>query len=93
MNVGRRLVTGGLGPGSPNLQWTERGSTLVDGRTESSLPRVYTCGDLTGLSLLAHTVACEAEVAAYVILGRADTTSYRTTPGVAYTGPEIVEVE
>ena len=92
MSVGRRPVTKGFGLENLNLQRTERGSILVNGQMESSLPRVYVCGDLTGFSLLAHTAVREAEVAVHAILGKTDTMSYRAIPGVVYTNPEIAGV-
>lgn len=92
MSVGRRPVTKGFGLENLNLQRTERGSILVNGQMESSLPGVYVCGDLTGFSLLAHTAVHEAEVAVHAILGKTDTMSYRAIPGVVYTNPEIAGV-
>ena len=92
MSVGRRPVTKGFGLENLNLQRTERGSILVNGQMESSLPGVYVCGDLTGFSLLAHTAVREAEVAVHAILGKIDTMSYRAIPGVVYTNPEIAGV-
>lgn len=92
MSVGRRPVTKGFGFENLNLQRTERGSILVNGQMESSLPGVYVCGDLTGFSLLAHTAVREAEVAVHAILGKTDTMSYRAIPGVVYTNPEIAGV-
>ena len=92
MSVGRRPVTKGFGLENLNLQRTERGSILVNGQMESSLPGVYVCGDLTGFSLLAHTAPREAEVAVHAILGKTDTMSYRAIPGVVYTNPEIAGV-
>ena len=92
MSVGRRPVAKGLVLENMNLQRTERGSILVNGQMESSLPGVYVCGDLTGFSLLAHTAVREAEVAVHAILGKTDTMSYRAIPGVVYTNPEIAGV-
>lgn len=92
MSVGRRPVTKGFGLENLNLQRTERGSILVNGQMESSLPGVYVCGDLTGFSLLAHTAVREAEVAVHAILSKTDTMSYRAIPGVVYTNPEIAGV-
>lgn len=92
MSVGRRPVTKGFGLENLNLQRTERGSILVNGQMESSLPGVYVCGDLTGFSLLAHTAVREAEVAVHAILSKTDTMSYCAIPGVVYTNPEIAGV-
>ncbi len=89
MSVGRRPVTKGFGLENLNLQRTERGSIVVNGQMESSLPGVYVCGDLTGFSLLAHTAVREAEVAVHAILGKEDRMSYAAIPGVVYTNPEI----
>lgn len=92
MSVGRRPVTKGFGLENLNLQRTERGSIVVNGQMESSLPGVYVCGDLTGFSLLAHTAVREAEVAVHAILGKEDRMSYAAIPGVVYTNPEIAGV-
>ena len=92
MSVGRRPVTKGFGLENLNLQRTERGSIVVNGQMESSLPGVYVCGDLTGFSLLAHTAVREAEVAVHAILGNEDRMSYAAIPGVVYTNPEIAGV-
>ena len=80
MSVGRRPVTKGFGLENLNLQRTERGSIVVNGQMESSLPGVYVCGDLTGFSLLAHTAVREAEVAVHAILGKEDRMSYAAIP-------------
>lgn len=92
MSVGRRPVTKGFGLENLNLQRTERGSIVVNGQMESSLPGVYVCGDLTGFSLLAHTAVREAEVAVHAILGKEDRMSYAAIPGVVYTNSEIAGV-
>ena len=92
MSVGRRPVTKGFGLENLNLQRTERGSIVVNGQMDSSLPGVYVCGDLTGFSLLAHTAVREAEVAVHAILGKEDRMSYAAIPGVVYTNPEIAGV-
>ena len=92
MSVGRRPVTKGFGLENLNLQRTERGSIVVNGQMESSLPGVYVCGDLTGFSLLAHPAVREAEVAVHAILGKEDRMSYAAIPGVVYTNPEIAGV-
>lgn len=92
MSVGRRPVTKGFGLENLELEKTERGSIKVNAKMQTSLPRVYVCGDLTGFSLLAHTAVREAEVAVHTILGKEDAMSYRAIPGVVYTNPEIAGV-
>lgn len=92
MSVGRRPVTKGFGLENLNLERTERGSIVVNGNMQTSVPHVYVCGDLTGFSLLAHTAVREAEVAVHHIIGKDDVMSYRAIPGVVYTNPEIAGV-
>ena len=89
MSVGRRPVMKGFGLENLNLELTERKCVKVDEHMQSSVPSVYVCGDLNGVSLLAHTAVREAEVAVHHILGKADAMSYRAIPGVVYTNPEI----
>ena len=89
MSVGRRPVTKGFGLENLNLEWTERRCIKVDEHLQSSVPGVYVCGDLNGVSLLAHTAVREAEVAVHHITGKEDAMSYRAIPGVVYTNPEI----
>lgn len=92
MSVGRRPVTKGFGLENLNLEVTERRCIKVDEHLQSSVPGVYVCGDLNGVSLLAHTAVREAEVAVHHIIGKEDAMSYHAIPGVVYTNPEIAGV-
>lgn len=92
MSVGRRPVTKGFGLENLGLELTERRCIRVDEHMQSSVPGVYVCGDLNGVSLLAHTAVREAEVAVHHIVGKEDAMSYRAIPGVVYTNPEIAGV-
>lgn len=92
MSVGRRPVMTGFGLENLNLELTPRGMVKVDECLQSSVPGVYVCGDLNGVSLLAHTAVREAEVAVHHILGEKDAMSYRAIPGVVYTNPEVASV-
>ena len=92
MSVGRRPVMKGFGLENLGLEMTERRCILVDEHLQTSVPGVYVCGDLNGVSLLAHTAVREAEVAVHHIIGKKDSMSYRAIPGVVYTNPEIASV-
>lgn len=70
MSVGRRPVMSGFGLENLNLELTACGTVKVDEHLQSSVPGVYVCGDLNGVSLLAHTAVREAEVAVHHILGK-----------------------
>ena len=92
MSVGRRPVTEGFGLENLRLERTVRGQVKVDSHLQTSVPGVYACGDLNGVSLLAHTAVREAEVAVHHMLGVPDEMSYRAIPGVVYTNPEVASV-
>ena len=92
MSVGRRPVTKEFGLENLGLELTERRCIRVDEHMQSSASGVYVCGDLNGVSLLAHTAVREAEVAVHHIVGKEDAMSYRAIPGVVYTNPEIAGV-
>ncbi len=92
MSVGRRPVTEGFGLENLRLERTGRGQVKVDSHLQTSVPGVYACGDLNGVSLLAHTAVREAEVAVHHMLGVPDEMSYRAIPGVVYTNPEVASV-
>lgn len=92
MSVGRRPVIEGFGLENLPIERTGRGWPKVDRHLQTSVPRVYACGDLNGVSLLAHTAVREAEVAVHHILGIADEMDYRAIPGVVYTHPEVASV-
>lgn len=92
MSVGRRAVTSGFGLENLKLETNERNHVVVNDKMQTSIPKVYVCGDLTGFSLLAHTAVREAEVAVHHILGKEDKMSYRAIPGVVYTNPEFAGV-
>lgn len=92
LSAGRRPVTTGFGLERLNLEMNERRCIVVDRFMQSSVSGVYVCGDLNGVSLLAHTAVREAEVAVHHLLGKNDEMSYRAIPGVVYTNPEVASV-
>lgn len=92
LSVGRRPVTEGFGLENLNLERSVRNCIKTDEHLLTSVPGVYACGDLNGVSLLAHTAVREAEVAVHHILGKTDAMDYRAVPGVVYTNPEVASV-
>lgn len=69
-----------------------RNGVKVDEHMQTSHPRVYACGDITGHSMLAHTAIRESEVAINHILEVEDRMNYDCVPGVVYTNPEVAGV-
>lgn len=92
LSVGRRPVTQGFGLENLGLKHTERGHIQTDEHLQSSVEGVYVCGDLNGVSLLAHTAVREAEVAVNHVLGVPDRMDYQAVPSVVYTNPEVAGV-
>lgn len=92
LSVGRRPVTKGYGLENLGLATSERGRVTVDSHMQTSVPGVYVCGDLDGVSMLAHTAMREAEVAVNSILGKDDSMKYNAIPGVVYTNPEVASI-
>ena len=92
LSMGRRPVTKGYGLENLGLKTDERGRLCVDAHMQTSVSGVYACGDITGVSMLAHTAVREAEVAVNHLLNIPDEMAYNAIPGVVYTNPEVASV-
>lgn len=92
LSMGRRPVTKGYGLENLGLKTDERGRICVDAHMQTSTAGIYACGDITGVSMLAHTAVREAEVAVHHLLNKADEMTYNAIPGVVYTNPEVASV-
>ncbi len=88
VSVGRKANITNVGLESLKIELLKNG-VKVNEYMQTSHPRVYACGDITGYSLLAHTAIREGEVAINHILGIDDIMSYKAIPGVVYTNPEL----
>lgn len=91
LSVGRKANLTKVGLDKLNIELYRNG-VKVNEHLQTSHPRVYACGDITGYSLLAHTAIREAEVAVNHILGVEDSMNYNCVPGVVYTNPEVAGV-
>lgn len=89
--VGRKAVLNTIGLDNLNIELLKNG-VKVNEYMQTSSPRIYACGDVTGYSMLAHTAIREADVAINHILGINDPMSYNAIPAVVYTNPEIAGV-
>lgn len=85
MAVGRRSNTAGLENAGLDIK---NGKILVDERMKTNLPGVYAVGDVTGLSMLAHSASRMGEVAVNNICGIRDRMRYNAVPWAVYTSPE-----
>ena len=91
VSVGRKANMSAVGLDKLNVELLRNG-VKVDEHMQTSHPRVYACGDITGFSMLAHTGIRESEVAINHILGVEDRMNYDCVPGVVYTNPELAGV-
>ena len=92
LSVGRRPVTDGLGLETLSIQMN-RAAVVVNEYMQTSHPRVYAAGDITGFSMLAHTAIREGEVAInHIVGGSDDRMRYDSVPAVVYMHPEIAGV-
>jgi len=89
--TGRKLNIDNIGLENIGVEFSSRG-IKVDKYCRTNIPNVYAAGDVTGVSLLAHTAYREAEVAVNNILGEKDIMRYEAIPSVIYTNPEIASV-
>lgn len=91
LSVGRKANTDKVGLSNLSVEILRNG-VKVNEYMQTSHPRVYACGDITGYSMLAHTAIRESDVAVNHILGIDDPMSYKAIPGVVYTNPEIASI-
>lgn len=91
VSVGRKANLLQVGLDKLNIELLRNG-VKVDEHMQTSHPRVYACGDITGHSMLAHTAIRESEVAINHILEVEDRMNYDCVPGVVYTNPEVAGV-
>lgn len=91
VSVGRKANLDKAGLDKLDIELLRNG-VKVDEHMQTSHPRVYACGDITGRSMLAHTAIRESEVAVNHILGVEDMMNYDCIPGVVYTNPEVAGV-
>lgn len=91
LSVGRKANFSEVGLDKLNIELLRNG-VKVNEHLQTSHPRVYACGDITGRSMLAHTAIRESEVAVNHILGLEDRVNYDCVPGVVYTNPEVAGV-
>lgn len=86
------LMAVGRKPNVQGLQNTgldiNKGKIVVNEKLQTNLPGVYAVGDVTGLSMLAHSASRMGEVAVNNICGIQDRMRYTAIPWAVYTSPE-----
>lgn len=88
LSIGRKPATEGLGLEKIAVE-LNRGAIKTDERGKTNIAEVYACGDVNGVSMLAHTAYREAEVCINTMVGKKDQMRYDAIPSVIYTNPEV----
>jgi dihydrolipoamide dehydrogenase len=80
-------------PGGREIKKTERGYIKVDDRYQTSIPKVFAAGDITGPPWLAHTATFEAVQAVEGIFNPAHKPKkVEIFPGCTYCQPQVASV-
>ena len=93
--VERVVYAGARTPRLDGQEWkrvgvdVSAGKIAVDDRMRTNVPNVYAIGDVTGLSMWAHSAQRMGEVVANTILGRADRFRMEYIPRIIYSRPQL----
>jgi dihydrolipoamide dehydrogenase len=90
--VGRKPFTAGLDLDKAGVKVTERGRIAVNGHWQTSVPSIYSIGDVIDGPMLAHKAHEEGVAVAERIAGKPGHVNYGIIPGVIYTAPEAASV-
>jgi len=91
--VGRTPRTTGLGLDQAGVGLDAHGFVRLNPRLQTSNPRIWAAGDLTGHPQFTHTAGVHASLAASnAILGLRRTVDLATIPRVTFTQPEVAAV-
>jgi dihydrolipoamide dehydrogenase len=90
--VGRRPYTDNLGLDKAGVQLDDRGRVVSDDHLRTSVPHIYTIGDVTKGLMLAHKAEEEGVFVAELMAGQKPHINYNLIPGVVYTWPEVASV-
>lgn len=91
VSVGRSLNSENIGVDSCGVK-IERGAIPTNEFLETNVPGIYAAGDVTGVSLLAHTAHHQGIYAVENALGVGHEINYNVIPGCIYTLPEAGSV-
>ena len=92
VSIGRSPNSQGLGLENIGVETDAKGFIKVNNRLESSLPGIYSAGDVAGGMLLAHKASAEAKVAVANALGHKEEMDYSVIPSAIFTHPEVASV-
>lgn len=91
VSVGRRPNATALGLDTLNVEM-DRAAVKVGLDMQTNVPGLFAAGDVTALSMLAHSAIAQAQVAIDNMCGTKSIMQYNAIPGVVYTNPEIAQI-
>jgi len=92
VSVGRKPYTTGLDLDKVGVKLTERGRIAVQDHWQTSVPGIYSIGDVIDGPMLAHKAHEEGVAVAERIAGKPGHVNYDIIPGIIYTSPEAASV-
>lgn len=90
--LGRKANTEGLGLENTKIQFDENGFVRVNAQCQTSEPKIFALGDITGPPLLAHRAFRMGKVAAEAIFGMPAAFDNAAIPAVVFSDPEFASV-
>jgi dihydrolipoamide dehydrogenase len=92
VSVGRKPFTAGLDLEKVGVKLTDRGRIAVNEHWQTSVPSIYSIGDVIDGPMLAHKAHEEGCAVAERLAGKPGHVNYKIIPGVIYTAPEAASV-
>jgi dihydrolipoamide dehydrogenase len=92
VSVGRKPYTAGLELDKAGVKLTERGRIAVNDHWQTSVPGIYSIGDVIDGPMLAHKAHEEGVAVSEKIAGKPGHVNYNIIPGIIYTAPEAASV-
>src|SRR5271154_6901725 len=92
VSVGRKPFTAGLDLDKVGVKLTDRGRIAINSHWQTSVPSIYSIGDVVDGPMLAHKAHEEGVAVAEHIAGKPGHVNYNIIPGVIYTAPEAASV-
>lgn len=90
-DIGRRPNLENFGLENLDVECYRKG-IRINNQMQTSEPKVYAAGDVTGFSKTAHAAYCESAVVINTILGIADQMNFKAVSTCIFSDPEIAHV-
>jgi dihydrolipoamide dehydrogenase len=92
VSVGRKPFTAGLDLDKAGVKLTERGRIAINDHWQTSVPSIYSIGDVVDGPMLAHKAHEEGVAVSEHLAGKPGHVNYGIIPGIIYTSPEAASV-